>query len=74
LTIKPQASNYSNEYPIINTSEYDLAVTGDVFRWMVDFADETALFQVNILNIFHFFFFERFNLHISTYHVFLDAD
>ncbi|RIA92920.1 hypothetical protein C1645_819991 [Glomus cerebriforme] len=50
-TLKPliqSVSNYSNEYPLLNASSYDLAVTGDVFRWMVDFADETALFRMLI--------------------------
>ncbi|RGB37802.1 hypothetical protein C1646_733303 [Rhizophagus diaphanus] len=45
-TLKPltqRESNYSNEYPLLDAPKYDLAVSGDVFRWMVDFADETAL-------------------------------
>ncbi|CAG8502981.1 984_t:CDS:10, partial [Cetraspora pellucida] len=29
-----------NDYPFISPYEYDLAVTGDVFRWIIDYGDE----------------------------------
>ncbi|CAI2162186.1 8461_t:CDS:10 [Funneliformis geosporum] len=48
-TLKPliqPPSNFSNEYPMINSCDYDLAVTGDIFRWMIDFADEVTLFKM----------------------------
>ncbi|CAG8531740.1 8564_t:CDS:10, partial [Racocetra fulgida] len=34
------SQDYPSEYPFISPYEYDLAVTGDVFRWIIDYGDE----------------------------------
>ncbi|CAG8505217.1 11733_t:CDS:10, partial [Scutellospora calospora] len=35
--------DFPSEYPFVGPYEYDLAVTGDVFRWIVDYGDEMTL-------------------------------
>ncbi|CAG8497858.1 26767_t:CDS:10 [Racocetra persica] len=34
------SQDFPSEYPFISPYEYDLAVTGDVFRWIIDYGDE----------------------------------
>lgn len=34
-----------------NLRNYSLAMTGDMFRWVIDFGDETVLQRVRILRI-----------------------
>ncbi|CAG8551417.1 5269_t:CDS:10, partial [Dentiscutata erythropus] len=38
--------DFPSEYPFIGPYEYDLAVTGDVFRWIMDYGDEMTLFRM----------------------------
>ncbi|CAG8470103.1 3122_t:CDS:10, partial [Acaulospora colombiana] len=49
-SLKPiiRSSQPFSEFPFIDPYEYDLAVTGDVFRWIVDYADEITLYRMLI--------------------------
>ncbi|CAG8797263.1 16074_t:CDS:10, partial [Gigaspora margarita] len=38
--------DFPSEYPFIGPYEYDLAVTGDVFRWIIDYGDEMTLYRM----------------------------
>ncbi|CAG8453049.1 1903_t:CDS:10 [Gigaspora rosea] len=40
------SQDYPSEYPFIGPYEYDLAVTGDVFRWIMDYGDEMTLYRM----------------------------
>ncbi|CAG8441593.1 2747_t:CDS:2 [Diversispora eburnea] len=48
-SLKPirSSENYS-EFSLVDPFEYDLAVTGDVFRWIVDYGDEMTLYRMLI--------------------------
>ncbi|CAG8667710.1 5684_t:CDS:10, partial [Acaulospora morrowiae] len=47
-SLKPiiQSPRSFSEFPLVDPYEYDLAVTGDVFRWIVDYGDETTLYRM----------------------------
>lgn len=42
----PAEGDVSLPYNMSNLRNYSLAITGDIFRWIVDFADETILHRV----------------------------